>query len=154
MPQNLVEPSGLVLKVSLIFQRENIDFTIHVGCPGKLIVTPQCRYHLVVDMGPCIAQSINLKISQAKQPRIQLSPIASELKQLATDFNARGLLFQSPQLNERHPPSERVFRLVCAIISRKTLKTFCSIVQAWNPSTWTRIRAKGRFPSSIAEHCS
>ncbi|CAG9986374.1 unnamed protein product [Clonostachys byssicola] len=43
--------------------KEGIDFTIHVATPGKMIVPDLCQYHYVVNMGFCIAQSINFKLA-------------------------------------------------------------------------------------------
>lgn len=44
-------------------EKEGIDFTIHVATPGKMIVPDLCQYHCVVNMGFCIAQSINFKLA-------------------------------------------------------------------------------------------
>ncbi|GKU05247.1 unnamed protein product [Fusarium langsethiae] len=192
----LISPSRL--------EREGIDFTIHIGCPGKLIVTHQCQYHLVINMGPCIAQSINFKLSadrlicreqvlcsldgladyathhgvplfsltrssenaphasmrsslrrkrknsnkksswddavpidetrRTKQRRTEPpnSTSLEGLHQLAKTFSNGELVFKIPGLNKTQLPSERVFRLVCAISSRETLQIFSSVVESWN----------------------
>ncbi|KAF4948050.1 hypothetical protein FSARC_13843 [Fusarium sarcochroum] len=218
----LISPSRL--------RNEEIDFSIHIGCPGKLIVTHQCQYHLVVNMGPCIAQSINFKLvgdsltcsEQVRCPKDGLSgyaehhgaPIASlsrslegrrhtsvrssprkklpsetrqahlkastgpetsqsrkrknvnnrtdwhgsasghetrrtkqrrvndvvsptpksieDFQQLAKAFETERLVVRTPALDKAQLPSARVFRFVCAILSRETLQMFSSIVESWN----------------------
>ncbi|KAF5018844.1 hypothetical protein F66182_9173 [Fusarium sp. NRRL 66182] len=191
----LVSPSRL--------KREGIDFSIHIGYPGKLIVTHQCQYHIVVNMGPCVAQSINFKLlgdsltcsEQVRCPRDGLSDYAKhhgislvppprflnstqhasisrkrkiannrsrwhdavpvhetrrtkqrrvddpvsptpksleDLQQLAKTFKTKNLVFRTPELDSIQPPSERVFRFVCAVSSRETLRMFCSTVESWN----------------------
>ncbi|VUC36987.1 unnamed protein product [Clonostachys rosea] len=44
-------------------EKEGINFTIHVATPGKMIIPDLCQYHCVVNMGFCIAQSINFKLA-------------------------------------------------------------------------------------------
>ncbi|CAF3656488.1 unnamed protein product [Fusarium graminearum] len=175
-------------------EKEDINFSIHIGHPGKLIVTHQCQYHLVINMGPCIAQSINFKLprdsltcpelvlcpddglatyaphlvlsdqlnkrapekskrkiiqpqrskwhdavpahetSQNKRRRI-VSPVLKsfeELQSLGDSLANDSLVFKVPQLNKARLPSERVFRLVCAISSREALHLFSSITESWN----------------------
>ncbi|KAL6409092.1 hypothetical protein AUP68_05461 [Ilyonectria robusta] len=50
----LISPSRL--------EKEGIDFDIKIASPGKMIVPHLCQYHAIVNMGPCIAQSINFKL--------------------------------------------------------------------------------------------
>ncbi|KAM5348932.1 hypothetical protein ACJ41O_008755 [Fusarium nematophilum] len=40
-------------------EQEGIDFVIKICPPGKMIDTRLCQYHGIVNMGPCIAMSIN-----------------------------------------------------------------------------------------------
>ncbi|UZP43363.1 hypothetical protein NXS19_011179 [Fusarium pseudograminearum] len=174
-------------------RKEGIDFTIQVGYPGNLIVTHPCQYHMVINQGACIAQSINfilpgdsiecdkqlrcsqdglapyadelgmpmVSISQPKKclqsadhkkglkraadtdthiaPKIKKTKKGiyrpqelSHLSQVLKELHKKDLVFQSPQLDSMQSVDERVYRFVCAIASRETVRMFFVMVAAWN----------------------
>ncbi|KAF5696091.1 lysine specific demethylase 4c [Fusarium mundagurra] len=53
--QILVSPSRL--------DAEGIAYTIKIGYPGSLIVTEQAQHHMVINMGPCMAESVNFALT-------------------------------------------------------------------------------------------
>uniref|UniRef100_A0A4E9DM73 JmjC domain-containing protein n=1 Tax=Gibberella zeae TaxID=5518 RepID=A0A4E9DM73_GIBZA len=77
-------------------RREEIDFSIHVACPGTLIVTHPCQYHMVINKGPCFAQSINFRL-----------PNESLLCDRQIRCDDDGLLLYAKQHNMRIFPSSQ-----------------------------------------------
>ncbi|KAK7408559.1 hypothetical protein QQX98_009264 [Neonectria punicea] len=61
-------------------------------------------------------------------PRVTLE----SLQGLADKFGAENLLYKVPTLHADQLPTERVFRLACAISSRLAIQQFHSMVQSWN----------------------
>ncbi|KAF5567954.1 lysine specific demethylase 4c [Fusarium phyllophilum] len=53
--QILVSPSRL--------DAEGISYTIKIGYPGNLIVTEQAQHHMVINMGLCMAESVNFALT-------------------------------------------------------------------------------------------
>ncbi|RTE68342.1 hypothetical protein BHE90_017282 [Fusarium euwallaceae] len=61
-------------------------------------------------------------------PRVTLE----SLQELGDKFKAMNLLYQVPTLQADQLPTERVFRLACAVSCRHAIQQFHSMVQSWN----------------------
>ncbi|KAF4449989.1 lysine -specific demethylase 4c-like protein [Fusarium austroafricanum] len=187
----LVSPSRL--------DAEGIGYVIKIGYPGNLIITHQAQHHMVINMGPCIAQSINFalpgdslcspehtrcrhdglalfaeahnvpmvpakpeqsgstkrkrvaiakQVKPKKKSRVQgpttltLVDLPSRTRSVATraqrgldqaavQLRKSGHVFLTPTI-KNNIPSERIFRLVCSLMSRATISSFYNMAAAWN----------------------
>ncbi|KAF0640969.1 hypothetical protein FPSE5266_03277 [Fusarium pseudograminearum] len=54
------------------------------------------------------------------------------LSQVLKELHKKDLVFQSPQLDSMQSVDERVYRFLCAITSRETVRMFFVMVAAWN----------------------
>ncbi|KAG8664265.1 uncharacterized protein FPOAC1_013972 [Fusarium poae] len=175
-----------ILVSSSRLDAQGIAYTIKNGYPGNLVLTEQAQHHMAVNMGPCIAESVNLgltgdsirspdfarcdldgldlphlarkapappvpskrtHVEKQVQPnkRINTRPRAiveqapaalpsqtaetresrgrAALEQVADQLRSAGHVSITPIILH-NLPSDRIYRLMCAFMSRDTIAAF------------------------------
>ncbi|KAH6955691.1 hypothetical protein BKA56DRAFT_603495 [Ilyonectria sp. MPI-CAGE-AT-0026] len=82
------------------------------------------------DAVPAEKQTEGEQVSDEDEETPQVT--LESLQQLAEVFRDKNLLYKVPTLHANQLPTERVFRLACAILSPRAVEEFYSMVQSWN----------------------
>ncbi|KAL3584424.1 hypothetical protein FPOAC2_14204 [Fusarium poae] len=151
-----------ILVSSSRLDAQGIAYTIKNGYPGNLVLTEQAQHHMAVNMGPCIAESVNLGLTGDSirspdfarcdldgldlphlalntRPRaiVEQAPAAlpsqtaetresrgrAALEQVADQLRSAGHVSITPIILH-NLPSDRIYRLMCAFMSRDTIAAF------------------------------